>query len=118
MTVFRPTLGLIEGASYNVGMGHRFLKHVERTRLLLFVVDISGFQLNPNSTFRTAFETVTLLNRELELYNPDLVRFAFSFHSLHTKFFELRRELNKCQSALTPTEDKVNEILLQYKRLF
>ena len=71
-----PT-GLIEGASYNVGMGHRFLKHVERTRLLLFVVDVSGFQLNLNSTFRNAFETVTLLTRELELYNSDLVCLLF-----------------------------------------
>lgn len=34
--------GLIEGASYNLGMGHKFLKHVERTRMLLFVVDVNG----------------------------------------------------------------------------
>ncbi len=65
--------GLIEGAHYNVGMGYRFLKHVERTRLLLFVIDVNGFRLNENSEFRTAFQTLTLLNRELELYKPDLV---------------------------------------------
>jgi Obg family GTPase CgtA len=66
--------GLIEGAHYNVGMGHKFLKHVERTKLLLFVVDVHGFQLNPENPLRTAFETTVLLNRELELYNPDLLR--------------------------------------------
>ncbi len=37
--------GLIEGAHYNVGMGHKFLKHVERTKMMLFVVDIGGFQV-------------------------------------------------------------------------
>lgn len=51
----------------------RFLKHVERTKMMLFVIDIQGFQLNQNSAFRTAFENVVLLNRELELYRSDLV---------------------------------------------
>ena len=60
--------GLIEGAHYNVGMGHKFLKHVERTKMIMFVIDVQGFQLNPNSSRRTPFETVALLNRELELY--------------------------------------------------
>ena len=65
--------GLIEGASYNVGMGHKFLKHVERTRLLLFVVDVHGFQFKPTSPHRSALETLLLLNKELELYKPDLL---------------------------------------------
>eukprot|EP00092_Neocalanus_flemingeri_P020322 GFUD01022013.1.p1 GENE.GFUD01022013.1~~GFUD01022013.1.p1 ORF type:complete len:380 (-),score=132.46 GFUD01022013.1:271-1410(-) len=65
--------GLIEGASYNVGMGHKFLKHVERTRLLLFVVDVNGFQFKLDSPHRSALDTVLLLNRELELYKEELV---------------------------------------------
>jgi len=65
--------GLIEGASYNIGMGHRFLKHVERTRLLMFVVDLAGFQFKPDSPHRSALDTLLLLNKELELYQPDLL---------------------------------------------
>merc|ERR1712150_105794 len=62
--------GLIEGAHINVGLGHRFLKHVERTLCNVFVIDIQGFQLNPSSAKRSALETLVLLNKELEMYNP------------------------------------------------
>ncbi|WAQ94152.1 GTPBA-like protein [Mya arenaria] len=65
--------GLIEGAHLNYGMGHKFLKHVERTKMLLFMVDINGFQLSQDYIFRNAFETILLLNKELELYNKDLL---------------------------------------------
>ncbi|XP_067931987.1 GTP-binding protein 10-like [Watersipora subatra] len=65
--------GLIEGAHRNIGMGHNFLKHVERTKILLVVVDVNGFVLDGRSQFRDAFETVILLNKELELYKPALL---------------------------------------------
>ncbi|XP_012261201.2 GTP-binding protein 10 homolog [Athalia rosae] len=65
--------GLIEGAHINIGMGHKFLKHVERTKLILVIVDIQGFQLSPEHTARSCFETIVLLNKELELYKPDLL---------------------------------------------
>ncbi|XP_062254785.1 GTP-binding protein 10 [Platichthys flesus] len=65
--------GLIEGAHANKGMGHKFLKHVERTKQLLFVVDVSGFQLASKTPFRPAFEAVQLLTKELELYKEELV---------------------------------------------
>lgn len=65
--------GLIEGAHMNKGMGHKFLKHVERTKQLLFVVDVCGFQLASKTMFRPAFEAVQLLTKELELYKEELV---------------------------------------------
>uniref|UniRef100_A0A673GQW3 GTP-binding protein 10 n=1 Tax=Sinocyclocheilus rhinocerous TaxID=307959 RepID=A0A673GQW3_9TELE len=65
--------GLIEGAHENKGMGHKFLKHVERTKQLMFVVDICGFQLASNTPVRSAFETVLLLTKELELYKEELL---------------------------------------------
>lgn len=65
--------GLVEGAWANVGMGHKFLRHVERTKLLLFIVDITGFRLGPKYPHRTALENVILLNKELELYSEDLL---------------------------------------------
>lgn len=53
-------------------MGHKFLKHVERTRLLLMVVDIFGFQLSPMHVKRNCIEVICSLNKELELYDYKL----------------------------------------------
>ena len=58
--------GLIEGASDGVGLGHEFLRHVERCRLLIHTVDISG------ETGRDPVEDVRLINDELEKYSPEL----------------------------------------------
>lgn len=58
--------GLIEGASEGVGLGHDFLKHVERCRVLVHVIDISGLE------GRDPIEDFLLINKELELYNKEL----------------------------------------------
>jgi len=69
--------GLIEDSYLNKGMGHKFLRHVERTKVILLVVDIKGFQLRSNHPFRTPFETVVLLLKELSLYQDVLLNRPF-----------------------------------------
>ena len=58
--------GIIEGASEGVGLGIQFLRHIERTRLLLHIVDISGIE------GRDPFEDFKLINEELKKYKLDL----------------------------------------------
>ena len=58
--------GLIEGASEGVGLGHDFLKHIERVRLILHMIDISGIE------GRDAFSDYTQINKELKNYSEKL----------------------------------------------
>ncbi len=59
--------GLIEGAHTGAGLGHEFLRHIERTRILIHVVDASGTEgRDPMADFEA-------ICRELELYNPELL---------------------------------------------
>ncbi len=58
--------GLIEGAHQNHGLGHAFLRHITRCRLLLFVLDMAG------SEGRNPIEDLQHLRREIDLYDPRL----------------------------------------------
>lgn len=60
--------GLIEGASEGVGLGHAFLRHVERCRMLVHIVDVSG------SEGRDPREDFEKINHELERFNPELAQ--------------------------------------------
>src|SRR5690606_28527337 len=60
--------GLIEGASEGAGLGDRFLRHVERTKLILHLVDVSSL------SGRDPVEDYVIINRELSNYNEDLGR--------------------------------------------
>ncbi len=60
--------GLIEGAHAGHGLGHHFLRHIERTRVLLYLVDVSS------ASGRNPVDDLETVRHELELFDPSLVR--------------------------------------------
>ena len=58
--------GLIEGAHRGLGLGHQFLRHLQRTKLLVHLVDVSG------ASGRNPVDDLDTVRRELELYRPEL----------------------------------------------
>jgi len=60
--------GLIEGASEGIGLGHEFLRHVERTKVMIHVVDAAGTE------GRDPIEDIHAINKELALYSEDLAK--------------------------------------------
>ncbi len=60
--------GLIEGASEGVGLGHKFLKHIERTKVIIHMIDAASVE------GRDPIADIKAINNELEKYNPDLLK--------------------------------------------
>ena len=60
--------GLIEGASEGVGLGHEFLRHIERTKVLIHLVDAASTE------GRDPIEDIYAINKELEAYNVDIAQ--------------------------------------------
>ncbi len=60
--------GLIEGASEGVGLGHEFLRHIERTRVMIHVVDAASTE------GRDPIDDIYKINKELEAYNPEIAK--------------------------------------------
>lgn len=60
--------GLIEGASEGVGLGHEFLKHIERTKVIIHLVDAAGTE------GRDPVDDIHLINKELSSYNEDILK--------------------------------------------
>ena len=59
--------GLIEGASEGIGLGHEFLRHVERTKVIIHIVDAAGTE------GRDPIQDIHAINKELREYNPELL---------------------------------------------
>ena len=86
--------GLIEGASEGVGLGHEFLRHVERTKVIIHVVDAAGTE------GRDPIEDIHAINKELALYSEDLAKrpqviAANKMDALYTDRDELMERLEK-----------------------
>ena len=60
--------GLIEGASEGIGLGHEFLRHIERTKVMIHMVDAAGTE------GRDPVADIKAINKELEAYNPQLLK--------------------------------------------
>ena len=60
--------GLIDGASMGVGLGHAFLRHIERTKVFIHVVDAASVE------GRDPIEDIRTINKELEAYDPELLK--------------------------------------------
>ncbi len=60
--------GLIEGAHEGHGLGHQFLRHIERTKVIIHLVDVSS------ASGRDAVEDFDTIRKELKLYNPELLK--------------------------------------------
>jgi len=117
--------GLIEGAAEGVGLGHEFLRHVERCRLIVHVVDVSGVEgRNPKEDFE-------IINRELENFSEDLAHrpqivaanksdmatpeqiaeFKEYIEEMGLKFFEISAATTKgTKELITAVADKLAEL--------
>ncbi|HEY8497485.1 MAG TPA: GTPase ObgE [Limnochordales bacterium] len=86
--------GLVEGAHAGVGLGHDFLRHVERTRVLIHVVDVSGLEgRDPVDDFRA-------INEELRLYRPELAEKPQLVAANKLDLEEARRNLGRFQAEV------------------
>lgn len=67
-TLIADIPGIIEGAHRNRGLGYEFLRHIERTKLLIFILDASGID------GRNPVDDYNVLRNEIEAYNPEMLK--------------------------------------------
>lgn len=106
--------GLIEGANEGEGLGHDFLRHIERCRVLIHLVDISGIE------GRDPIKDFDLINKELELYNKELAnkpmivalnKTDLDFNDNASKFIETFKNDYKIYKISAATTDGIKELL-------
>lgn len=106
--------GLIEGANEGEGLGHDFLRHIERCRVLIHLVDISGIE------GRDPIKDFNLINKELELYNKELAnkpmivalnKIDLDFNNNASKFIETFKNDYKIYKISAATTNGIKELL-------
>lgn len=95
--------GLIENASTGEGLGDKFLRHIERTKVIAHVIDIAGIE------GRDAYADFILINKELEKFNPKLLKRPMiiiankiDVDGADTKLEEFRKKLNDVNIKIFP----------------
>lgn len=96
--------GLIKGASQGVGLGTQFLRHIERTRVILHVIDMSA------SEGRDPYDDYMAINRELETYNLRLMERPQIIVANKMDMPGSEENLNKFKETLTSSYDAYDEI--------
>jgi len=91
--------GLIEGAHTGAGLGHQFLRHVERTRLLLHLVDIAGTE------GRDPLDDVEVIQKELALYSPKLATRPQLLVANKTDLPEAAENLERLRAKFSPQHE-------------
>lgn len=93
--------GLIEGAADGVGLGHEFLKHIERTNVLIHVLDISG------SEARDPLNDFDLINAELASYNSNLEKKTQVVYANKMDLPGAEENLKRLEEKLKDTDIKI-----------
>ncbi len=110
--------GLVDGAHQNVGLGHEFLRHIERTRMLVYVLDMGG------TDGRNPIDDLHALQRELDLYSDGLSKRAtliiankMDMEESEKNLEELLKDLNKTlpvfpmSAVLDPDFNEIKDVL-------
>ena len=95
--------GLIEGASLGSGLGDKFLKHVERTRVIAHVVDMSGYTNDPYNDYIT-------INKELENFNENLLKKKQIIIANKMDMPDAKKNLENFKKKVTDTVYEVSAI--------
>eukprot|EP01116_Phalansterium_solitarium_P013471 TRINITY_DN30837_c0_g2_i1.p1 TRINITY_DN30837_c0_g2~~TRINITY_DN30837_c0_g2_i1.p1 ORF type:complete len:472 (+),score=158.72 TRINITY_DN30837_c0_g2_i1:244-1659(+) len=112
--------GLIEGAHLNIGLGHEFLRHIERTKVICYVIDMSGRSVSDNKKAaaatgrfsmvlnQTPIKDYTILRKELGLYNTALLERPFVIVANKMDMPKSKANLKKLREFLAETHPGVD----------
>lgn len=84
--------GLIEGASDGLGLGHKFLKHIERTKIIAHIIDMSGIE------GRNPYEDYLTIRKELENFSPKLIQKTRNHHRQQNGYRIIKKEPRRIQA--------------------